>query len=295
MILSALSSHAHLIHAFPPTGLVLLAILVIQLGAVIATNLFATLGADGTVAIRVLISAILLVFIAKVGLSTCWSVFRGHWKILIPYGVCMAVMNLFFYLAIARIPLGAAVTFEFVGPLCVAAFTSRRFHQFAWVFLAAIGIVLLSPLSGSDLDITGVVFALLAGTGWALFILLSRNVGQRIEGNTGLTLGMLIAALTLLPLAVPVLPTLLFNPLVLVLAFGVAVLSTALPFTLEFEALKKLPARNYGILVSLEPAVATLVGAAFLGERLGLKGLIAIACVVIASVGITLGDRQQMK
>lgn len=271
----------------------LLAIFVIQLGAAIATHLFATLGPDGTVAIRVLISALLMALLTRVDLTTGLALLKNHWRLLLPYGVCMAVMNLFFYMAIARIPLGAAVAFEFIGPLSVAAFTSRQPRHFIWIALAAVGIVLLSPLSGTDLDMTGVVFALLAGVGWAAFILLSRQVSARITGNAGLTLGMLIAAATLLPFGLPALPALFSNPTVLLLAFGVAVLSTTIPFTLEFEALKKLPARNYGVLVSLEPVVAALVGAVLLSERLGIKGTIAVVFVVIASIGITVGEKER--
>ncbi len=270
----------------------LLAILVIQLGAAIATHLFATLGPDGTVAIRVLISALLLLAINRISFSCLSDSLMSQWKLVVPYGLCMAVMNLFFYMAIARIPLGAAVAFEFIGPLSVAAFTSKNSRQLIWVALAAIGIFLLSPLSGADLDTLGVVFALLAGAGWALFILLSKQVSTRITGNTGLTLGMLVAAFALLPFAIPVLPALFSSPAVIMLALGVAVLSTTLPFTLEYEALKKLPARNYGVLVSLEPAAAALVGAALLGERLGVNGIVAVVCVVAASIGISLQQKE---
>lgn len=204
----------------------------------------------------------------------------------------MAAMNLFFYMAIDRIPLGAAVAFEFIGPLSVAAFTSKRLAHLFWAALAALGIILLSPLTGTNLDPVGIFFALAAGTGWAIFIILSRKVSDRISGNDGLLIGMSLAALVLFPLAVPAIPALFSSPWLLLAAFGVALLSTTLPFAFEFEALKTMPARNYGILVSLEPACAAAVGAAILGERLGVQGTIAIACVVAAAVGISLSDKE---
>lgn len=152
-------------------------------------------------------------------------------------------MNFFFYQAIARIPLGAAVAFEFIGPLSVAVLASRRLIHFAWVTLAALGIVLLSPFTGAELDSLGIMFALLAGTAWAFFIILARRAGDRVSGNDGLAIGMIIAAISMIPFAVPVVPV-----------------------------------------------VAALVGALLLGERLGVQGMIAVACVVVAAIGITVTD-----
>lgn len=270
----------------------LLAIAAIQFGAAIATHLFSTLGADGTVALRVFIAAILLGIVTRTSIASLIKKLTQHWKLLLVYASCMAAMNLFFYLSIDRIPLGAAVAFEFIGPLSVAAFTSKRLVHLIWVALAAFGIALLSPLTGTELDPVGIFYALAAGTGWALFIILSRKVSDRIPGNDGLLIGMSLAALILFPLAVPAIPALFSNPWLLVAAFGVALLSTTLPFAFEFEALKKMPMRNYGILVSLEPAFAAAVGAAILGERLGTQGILAIACVVAAAIGISLSDRK---
>ncbi|ASJ74108.1 EamA family transporter [Granulosicoccus antarcticus] len=279
-----------MINSIPPQGLVLLSIVAIQVGAAVAIHLFPVLGASGTVAVRIIFSAILLGLAARTGLRTLVQTFRLHWKLLVVFGLSIAAMNLFFYQALARIPLGAAVAFEFIGPLGVAALASRRLTQFAWIALAALGIVLLSPLSGADLDPIGILFALMAGTGWACFIIFAGRVGKLIPGNDGLAIGMAVAALAMIPFALPVAGILVTNPLILLASIGVALLSTTIPFTFEFTALKRLPARTYGVLVSLEPGVAALVGALLLGERIGLQGMIAITCVIIAAIGITLSD-----
>jgi inner membrane transporter RhtA len=284
-----------LLAGFPPTGLLLLAIVSIQLGAALATNLFPILGADGTVAIRIIISALLLGLAARGRVRRFASLFVRDWKLLLVYGLCIAAMNFFYYKAIALIPLGAAVAIEFVGPLGVAAFASHRPGHFACVGLAALGIFLLSPLAGVDLDALGMLFALGAGAGWACFILLSRRVGMRVSGNDGLAIGMCIAALSMIPFAVPVIPDLISSPMLLLAGLGVALLSTTLPFTFEFAALKRLSNRAYGVIVSVEPVVAALIGALLLGERIGVQGMVAIACVVVAAIGITVTDGREQK
>jgi inner membrane transporter RhtA len=277
--------------AIPPPGLVLIAIVAIQVGAALAAHLFPTLGAVGTVAIRIIISAFVLVFFARSRIQTFTQTFRENWRLLLGFGLCLAAMNVFFYQAIARIPLATTVAIEFMGPLGVAVLNSKKMSHFAWIALAAIGIALLSPLTGVDLDMVGVMFALMAGIGWALFIVIASRVGQRIPGSDGLAIAMVIAAIVMIPFAIPVLPILVFNPLILFAALGVALLSTTIPMTLEFEALKHLPARTYGVLVSLEPGVAATVGALLLGERMGVQGMIAVSCVVVAAIGITVTDR----
>jgi inner membrane transporter RhtA len=277
--------------AIPPPGLVLIAIVAIQVGAALAAHLFPTLGAVGTVAIRIIISAFVLVFFARSRIQTFTQTFRENWRLLLGFGLCLAAMNVFFYQAIARIPLATTVAIEFMGPLGVAVLNSKKMSHFAWIALAAIGIALFSPLTGVDLDMVGVMFALMAGIGWALFIVIASRVGQRIPGSDGLAIAMVIAAIVMIPFAIPVLPILVFNPLILFAAIGVALLSTTIPMTLEFEALKHLPARTYGVLVSLEPGVAATVGALLLGERMGVQGMIAVSCVVVAAIGITVTDR----
>lgn len=286
---------SRLLGAFPPTGLLLLAIVSIQLGAGIATFLFPILGSEGTVAVRIIISAMLLDLAARGRVRKFLSLFVGDWQLLLTYGLCIAAMNFFFYKAIALIPLGAAVAIEFVGPLGVAALASHRSSHFACVGLAALGILLLSPLAGIDLDVIGIVYALLAGAGWACFVLLSRRVSQRVSGNDGLAIGMTVAAISMIPFAAPVVGELVNSPMILLAALGVALLSTTVPFTFEFVALKRLSNRAYGIIVAVEPAVAALIGALLLGERIGLQGVIAVACVVLAAIGITLMDGREHK
>ncbi len=281
--------------AIPPTGLLLLAIVSIQLGAAIATQLFPILGSEGTVAIRIIFSALLLGLAARGRVRRFASLFVRDWGLLLAYGLCVAAMNLFFYKAIALIPLGAAVAIEFVGPLGVAALASHRPGHFACVALAALGIVLLTPLAGVNLDSLGIIFALMAGAGWACFIVLSRRVGKQVSGNDGLAIGMSIAALSMIPFAAPVATDLISNPMLLLAGLGVALLSTTLPFTLEFEALKRLSTRTYGVVVSVEPAVAALIGALLLGERIGMQGMVAVACVVVAAICITVTDGREQR
>lgn len=274
-------------HRISPTVLVLFAIVSIQLGAGSATFLFPYIGAEGTVALRILLSAFLLALAARLRLHTLRQTFVQHWRLMVVFGACIAAMNLFFYMAIARIPLAAVVAIEFIGPLSVAVFSSPNIKQLGWVCLAGLGIVLLSPFSGSDLNTPGIILALMAGTGWAMFIIIAARVGKQVEGNTGLVLGMSVAAILMIPLVIPTVPELVTHPWLLLACLGVALLSTALPFSFEFEALKRLSKRAYGVLVSVEPAVATVVGAVLLGERMGLQGIAAVGCIVIAAIGIT--------
>lgn len=285
-------TRATILATIPPQALVLFAVVAIQFGAAISVNLFPVLGVEGTVAVRIILSAFIMLGFSSSGLKHLMVALKDHWKILLVFGMCIVAMNLFFYQAIDRIPLGAAVAIEFIGPLGVAAYNSKRLIHIFWVGLAAVGILLFSPLSGVNLNTAGIVFALLAGSGWALFIILAARLGDRIDGHDGLTIGMLIAALIMTPMAVPVVSDLILNPMVLIASIGVAVLSTAIPFTFEFEALKRLPARAYGVLVSMEPAVAATVGAILLGERIGTQGIIAVCCVVVAAIGISITDNQ---
>ncbi len=279
--------------SFSPTGLVLFSVFSIQIGAGLATQLFSALGAEGTVAIRIIISAMLLLLLSSSKLRTLKQTFFQNIWLLLGFGLCMAAMNLFFYMSIDRIPLGAAVAIEFIGPLGVAALKSKRVVHFLWVLLAALGIVLLSPLSGVNLDPLGILLALLAGAGWALYIVLAEPVGERTSGNDGLLIGMIVAAIVMMPYAIPVTPNLFSNTMILLAAIGVALLSTTIPFSFEFSALQRMPARNYGILVSVEPAVAALVGALLLSERIGIQGMVAVTCVVVAAIGITISDSKE--
>jgi inner membrane transporter RhtA len=274
--------------AVPPQGLVLVSIVSIQLGAAVAVQLFEALGPIGTTFLRIAFSALLLLAATRRQIT---ADARRHAGLLVLFGCAIGVMNMAFYGAIARIPLGIAVAIEFVGPLGVAALTSRRPGDFVWIGLAAAGLLLLTPDIGADLDPLGVGLALVAGAGWASFVLLSPPVARRV-GGAGLALAMAAGAAFTLPfgLASGGLEQLELG--LLAGALAVAILSTALPYALEFEALKRLTARAYGVLVTLEPTAAALVGAIVLGQALAPSAFVAIACVTVAAIGVTLSDRR---
>ena len=275
--------------------MILLAVVTIQLGAAVSIHLFPVIGVEGTVAVRITFSAIILGLFVRRSPQVLISAFFRHWQLLLIFGLCLAMMNFFFYKAIERIPLGVAVAVEFAGPLSVSAFTSKKRSHLAWVALAAAGILLLTPLSGAELDWLGVVFAACSGVGWGTFAVLSRRVSARLNNNDGLVIGMSLAALVMTPFVIPAIPVLIVQPKFLLVGFAVALLSTAIPFLLEFKALKRLSAATYGVLVSVEPAVAALVGAVLLSERIGLRGLCAVICVVVAAIGVTASDMRDGK
>jgi inner membrane transporter RhtA len=271
--------------AAPPTSLVLLSIFSVQLGAAVAKGLFDQLGPGGTVFLRVGFAGLVLLLLWRPSV-------RGHarsdYLVAILFGLTLAAMNFAFYQALDRIPLGVAVTLEFVGPLGVAVAGSRRVLDLLWVVLAAAGIVLLAPLDvlgGTDLDPVGVALALLAGFFWASYILLSARTGSIFPGGTGLVIALCIGTVALAPVGIVGGGAALLDPKLLLAGFAVAMLSSAVPYSLELEALRKLPARVFGVLMSLEPAVAALVGFVILGERLGLRALAAVLLVTVAAVG----------
>jgi inner membrane transporter RhtA len=263
-------------------ALVLGGIVSVQAGAAIATKLFDDVGAGGTVFLRVAISAVLLIAIWRpaLPLSRSLAVRRD----VIAFGLVLAGMNFSFYEALERIPLGIAVTLEFVGPLGVAVLRSRRRLDLVWAALAAVGIVLLSPLSGS-LDLGGMALALLAGTFWGVYIVLSARVGQAFTGGRGLALSMAVAGIVLIPVGVAQGGSALVAGSVLLPAVGVAILSSALPYSLEMEALRRLPEGVFGVMMSVEPAVAALVGFVGLGQDLSAREIVAIGFVLAASAG----------
>jgi len=199
-------------------------------------------------------------------------------------------MNICFYGAIARVPLGIAVAIEFIGPLGVAVITSRRLTEFAWIGLAVAGLMLLTPSIGTDLDPVGVALAAAAGAGWAGFVLISPRVAGRV-GSVGLALAMGVAAVFTVPFELATGGLGRLDIGVLAGALAVAIFSTALPLSLEFEALRRMTARAYGVVVTLEPVVAALVGAVVLGQALPATGVLAISCVTVAAIGVTLTDR----
>lgn len=266
----------------PPTLLVLAAVSSVQFGAALAKSLFDEVGPGGTVFLRVLFAALVL---AAVWRPAVGGRSRSDWRLIVLFGVSLAAMNLSFYEALERIPLGIAVTFEFVGPLGVAIAGSRRALDLVWVLLAAAGIALLSDFGSADLDGLGVALALVAGGFWAAYILLSARVGRAFEGGGGLALAMVVAAAMLVPVGVADAGGELLVPGILAVGAAVAMLSSAIPYTLEMEALRRMPVGVFGVLMSMEPAVAALAGLVVLGEALATRELVAILLVVAASAG----------
>jgi len=270
----------------PPTALVLLGIVSVQLGSALAKHLFSAVGSFGTVALRLFFAAAVLLLVWRPSLRMS----RRAWTVVLGYGVVLGLMNLCFYLALARIPLGIAVTIEFLGPLAVALAGSRRWLDAFWALLAGSGVVLLMEGRG-DLNLAGFVFALAAGALWGLYILVGAALGRHTTEGNGLALGMAVGALVAVPFGIFDSGTALIQPWVLLAGFGVALLSSVIPYTLDLEALRRIPPRVFGILMSLEPAMAALIGLVVLHESLHWSQWMAVLCVVAASAGATRGDR----
>jgi inner membrane transporter RhtA len=266
----------------PPVVLVLGAISSVQFGAAFAKTLFDEVGVGGTVFLRVLFAAIVLAVMWRPRLAEHR---RGDLWLAVAFGFTLGAMNLAFYSALDRIPLGIAVTFEFVGPLGVAVAASRRPLDLLWVALAAAGILLLSEFGSTDLDGLGVALALLAGGLWAAYILLSARVGRAFPGGGGLALAMVVASAMLLPVGVADAGADLLVPWILAAGAAVAILSSAIPYSLEMEALRRMPAGVFGVLMSLEPAAGALAGVVVLSEGLAPREVVAILLVVAASAG----------
>lgn len=266
----------------PAPLLVLAAALAVQVGAGLAKGLFDRLGPAGTVLLRMLFGALIL--------AALWRPrVRGHARadaaVAIAFGLVLAAMNLTFYEAIDRIPLGVAVTVEFAGPLAVAVAGSRRRVDALWVVLAAIGIVLLVRTGSGGANVAGIGLALAAGACWAAYILLSQRAGRVFPRGEGLALAMVVGMVALLPVGIAGAGSSLLAAGPLAVGAAVGLLSSAIPYSLELEALRRLPARVFGVLLSLDPAIAALVGFALLGQGLRAREVAGIALVVAASVG----------
>ncbi|MFJ9822905.1 EamA family transporter [Streptomyces sp. NPDC101160] len=272
--------------AVPPTALVLLGIVSVQVGSALAKHLFTAVGSFGTVALRLLFAAAVLLLVWRPSLR----VNRRAGAVVLGYGVTLGLMNLCFYLALSRIPLGIAVTVEFLGPLAVALAGSRRWLDAFWTLLAACGVVLLTEGRG-DLDLAGLLFALAAGACWGVYILVGAALGRHTSEGNGLALGMAVAALVAVPFGVAESGAALIRPWVLVAGLGVALLSSVIPYSLDLEALRRIPPRVFGILMSLEPAMAALIGLVVLQESLRWTQWVAVLCVVAASAGAAHGTR----
>ncbi|MBA2596335.1 MAG: EamA family transporter [Chloroflexia bacterium] len=267
----------------PPAAYVVAAMVSAQLGASVAKFLFAALGPLATVSLRTAFAALVLLAVWRPHLR---GRPRADLLAALALGVTLAGLSLSFYAALERIPLGVAMTLEFAGPLGIALVGSRRRLDLLWGVLAAAGILVLSPLGGT-VDPLGAALALLAGAFWAASILLSARIGQAIPGGGGLALAMTVAAVVTLPFGLAAGGQVAADPRVLLTALGVGLLSSVVPFSLELEALRRIPVHVFGLLMSLEPAIAALVGLVVLGEMLGMREIGSIGLVVTASVGAT--------
>jgi inner membrane transporter RhtA len=263
--------------------MVLASILSVQVGAALAEQLFGLTGAVGAVTLRLVFAAAVLLVAWRPSLR----VTRQELPVILGFGLVLAAMNLCFYQALTRIPLGMAVTIEFLGPLAVSIIGARRWLHGLWALLAAIGVFALTEASGSGIAIGGVLFALAAAACWGIYIPMSAALGARTSGGRGLALAMTFGGLITLPLGFATAGPAMFSPVALAAGFGVALLSSALPYSIELEALRRIPPRVFGVLMSLEPAVAALVGLIVLGQGLRPTQWVAIACVVVASAGAT--------
>lgn len=267
----------------PPAANVVAAIVSAQVGSAVAKYLFAALDPTATVSLRTAFAALVLLLIWRPRLR---GRTRADLLAALALGMTLAGLSLSFYAALERIPLGVAMTLEFAGPLGLALVGSRRRLDLLWGVLAVAGILVLSPIGGT-IDPLGGALALLGGACWATYILLSARIGRTIPGGGGLALAMVVAAIVTLPFGVAAGERIIADPRLLLVALGVGLLSSVVPFSLELEALRRIPVRVFSVLMSLEPAIAALVGLVLLGEALGMRELAAIGLVVIASVGAT--------
>lgn len=281
------------IPAWLPILVILIAMVSIQSGASLAKSLFPLVGAPGVTALRLALGTLILVIVFKP-----WRLrFTAEQRLpLLLYGLALGAMNYLFYLSIQRIPLGIAVALEFTGPLAVALFGSRRPLDFVWVILAVLGLWFLLPL-GQDVaqvDLTGALLALGAGACWAVYILTGQRAGEE-HGPATVAMGSLIAAVVFVPLGMLQASDTLFQWSLLPLGLAIAVLSTALPYSLEMIALTRMPTRTFGTLMSMEPALAALSGMIFLGETLTSTQTLALGAIILASMGSTLTMRRESK
>ena len=279
--------------AWLPILVILIAMISIQSGASLAKSLFPLVGAPGVTALRLALGTLILVVIFKP-----WRLrFAPEQRLpLLLYGLSLGAMNYLFYLSIQRIPLGVAVALEFTGPLAVALFGSRRPLDFVWVALAVLGLWFLLPLgqSVSQIDPVGALLALGAGACWAVYILTGQRAGEE-HGPATVAMGSLIAAVVFVPMGMIQASDTLFQWGLLLPGLAVAILSTALPYSLEMVALTRMPSKTFGTLMSMEPALAALSGMVFLGETLTVTQTLALGAIILASMGSTLTMRRETK
>ena len=266
----------------------------LQAGAALAMRLFPVLGAPGATLLRVGLAAIVLLAVTRPRVRG-WR--RRQWRAVLLYGVSIAGTNAFFYAALARLPLGTAVTIQFLGPLTLSAALSRRMRDLGWVLLAVTGVAILGLIeshgtaAGGSLSLAGVAFALASGAFWATYIVTGARVSAAVPGRGGLAVAMSAGALVLLPFGVLDAARIAQSPHLIPVAFGMAMLASVVPYSLELAAMRRAPKRVFGILLSLEPAVATMAGWLLLGQHASAVALAAVVIVVAASTGSALGSR----
>lgn len=267
----------------------LLSMVCVQGGASIAKQLLPSIGAIGTSTLRIGLSALLLTIINRPKFSTFT---KQQWLYCSIYGLGIAAMNLIFYMAIQRIPLGLGVTVEFIGPLFLALALSRKWMDVVWALLACAGILFIVPWQNNDVDLLGLFLAFLAGVFWAVYIVMGGKVAAIMPGKDAVTTGMLFATAIIIPFALWDGALMNLTPILFLKGLGVAILSSALPFSLDLVALKQLPAKTFSILTSLQPAFAAFSGLIFLSEKLTVLQWVSIACVITASMGATIFSKK---
>jgi inner membrane transporter RhtA len=277
--------------SLPPAALMLLAVIAVELSWAMATVIFADLGESGTAWLSTAFAAIVFTVLSPPKID---GRIRKHWPIILIFGLADAGMTLPFLLSLEHgIPLGVASAIAFLGPLGLAVVTSRRLVHFIWIGIATLGVILLTPAIGDDLSTIGLGFAALSAVAWAGFVPATKLAGRAFGGRDGLTFGLWASSFMLLPFAMAEGLVLHASALSIAGALLVALLGAIFPWAVEFSVLQRISARTYGILVTLEPAVGALVGALFLGQLIGPSMWIAVACVTIAAIGVTLSDKHE--
>jgi inner membrane transporter RhtA len=288
------------LNRMPPTALLLLAVVSVQLGGALASVLFFTLSPIGITFASSAFSAVVLTLLGRPRrlFGGSGALLRRHAGLILGFGIVNLLLSLGYYLALERLPLGIVATVTFLGPLGLAVATSRRFVHFVWIGVAVIGVLLLTPEIGAaaidgGLDPIGLIEAAVAGLAWAAFVPMSKRTGAIFPGTDGLALAFWVAAIAMLPVALIEGSVLDTDAVGLAGAFGVSLLGVVIPLALEFKALQSMTARTYGILLTLEPAIGALVGVLFLAQAAGPRMIVAVACVTLAALGVTLTDRRE--
>ncbi|HEX4699304.1 MAG TPA: EamA family transporter [Actinomycetes bacterium] len=280
------------LESVPAPALVLIGIASVQTGSAIARTFFDVTGAAGMTLLRLAIAGVLLTAVVRPAFRS-WG--REQWTATLALGLTMGAMNLVFYLAIQTVPLGVAVTVEFIGPLLLAVSQTRRLRDLVWAALAGAGVALLGLQDGGSVPLRGLLLALLAGLFWAGYIVSSARVGRALPGLDGLAGALLVGALLALPFGAAGAGRAVADGWALLAGVGVALLSSVVPYACELTALRTMPTRVFGVLMSLEPAAAAVAGLLVLDQHLGGRELVALVLVSLASVGVTLGQRAERR